>query len=250
MKGEVEIIAHRGASADAPENTLAAFNLAWEQGADAIECDVQLSKDNVLMVIHDDDTRRTTGNRGKVSLQTSQALNSMDAGRWKHARWDGETLPTLAAVLASVPEGKRIFVEIKAGSEALDPLVSSLESSSLAASQTLLISFDAVLIEALRRRLPDRPAGWIVDRPWKAPRFEKVIQRAQAAGIPNLCFSVAWPLTASMVNTLHEAGLGVYIWTVDDPRTASLLIEAGVNGIITNVPGRLIAAWTKSGGSR
>src|SRR5215510_13578750 len=86
-KSQMDIIAHRGASFDAPENTLAAIHLGWKQQADAVEIDVQFSKDGHVVVIHDDNTRKTGGVRKKVSAQTLAQLKSLDVGRWKHAKW-------------------------------------------------------------------------------------------------------------------------------------------------------------------
>ena len=112
------IIAHRGASFDAPENTLAAVNLAWQQNADAVEVDVHLSRDGHLFVIHDADTRRTTGLDRKVAQLKLPQLPRHDAGRWKGAQWRGEKIPTLDEVLATVPRGKKIFIEIKSRASA------------------------------------------------------------------------------------------------------------------------------------
>ena len=115
----MEIIAHRGASHDAPENTLAAIRLAWQQEADAVEVDVQLSKDGKLVVIHDDNTKRSGRFARKVNAQTLDELRKLDVGRWKGKRWAGEKIPTLAAVLATVPDGKRLFVEFKCGPDGI-----------------------------------------------------------------------------------------------------------------------------------
>jgi len=115
----MEIIAHRGASHDAPENTLAAVRLAWQQEADAVEVDVQLSKDGKLVVIHDDNTKRSGGFARKVGAQTLDELRRLDVGRWKGKMWSGEKIPTLAAVLATVPDCKRLFVEFKCGDEGI-----------------------------------------------------------------------------------------------------------------------------------
>src|SRR5258706_7289864 len=116
-KTRFEIIAHRGASHDSPVNTLAAVQLGWKQRADAVEIDVQFSKDNHIVVIHDDTTRKTGGLRRKVGEQTLAELRTLDVGRWKDARWRGEKIPTLAEVLATIPDQRRLFVDIKCGPE-------------------------------------------------------------------------------------------------------------------------------------
>src|SRR5256885_16112584 len=107
----MEIIAHRGASHDAPENTLAAVQLAWQQNADAVEVDVRMSKDGQLVVIHDDNTRRTGKAARKVSDQTLAELRWLDVGGWKGRQWSGERSTTLEEVMAAVPHRRRLFVE-------------------------------------------------------------------------------------------------------------------------------------------
>lgn len=123
-----EIIAHRGASADAPENTLAALKLGFEQGADAGELDLHLSSDGKLVIIHDADTKRTAGVDRKVVEQTFDALRRLDVGafgRWKDKGF-AERIPTLDEALALVPADKKMVIEIKVGVEALGPLEQSL----------------------------------------------------------------------------------------------------------------------------
>src|SRR6476646_10554366 len=99
----VEVIAHRGESADAPENTMAAFRLAWERKVRAIELDVHLTGDGKLIVVHDADTKRVAGTKRIIKESTLDDLRSLDAGRWKGARWAGEKMPTLDEALATIP---------------------------------------------------------------------------------------------------------------------------------------------------
>ena len=107
---DVEIIAHRGASHDAPENTLESVRLGWEQGADAVEVDVYLSKDGHIVVHHDDTTKKLAGVDRKVVAQTLAELQRLDVGAWKGAKWKGVRIPRLDDVLASIPEGRRMSV--------------------------------------------------------------------------------------------------------------------------------------------
>ncbi|HZI31523.1 MAG TPA: glycerophosphodiester phosphodiesterase family protein, partial [Candidatus Binatia bacterium] len=137
----MELIAHRGASYDAPENTLAAVNLAWQQNADAVEVDVHLSKDRKLVVIHDDNTRRTGGVDDKVSEQTLSKLRSLDVGCWKGKQWTGEKVPLLEEVLAAIPEGRRLFVELKCGSEGVRVFQQALGLSGRTPGPIVAISF-------------------------------------------------------------------------------------------------------------
>src|SRR5690606_25135252 len=102
---DVEVIAHRGASHDAPENTLAAVNLAWEMGADAVEFDVHLTSDGHLVSIHDKDTKRVAGTKKVVAETTLAEVQELDVGTWKDGAFAGETSPSIDAVLATIPTG-------------------------------------------------------------------------------------------------------------------------------------------------
>src|SRR3954467_2541534 len=137
----IEIIGHRGASYDAPENTVASFKLGWEQQADADELDIYLSKDGQVVVMHDPNTKRTAGADRKIVDQTFEELRQLDAGVWKGPQWAGEKIPTLAEALATMPDGKRFFIEIKSGSEILPELEKVLEASGKRPEQLVIIGF-------------------------------------------------------------------------------------------------------------
>ena len=233
------VIAHRGASREAPENTLAAFNLAWDQGADAVELDVQETKDGRLVVLHDEDIRRTTGVRGLVGHQTFAALQQLDAGLWKLARWKGERIPLLSDVLATVPVGRRVYIEIKSGIRILPELERVLEACLLLPEQMVLMGFDYDLMRTIRQQFAVCETGWVIERPWKAPSLPRIIERATEAGFRSLHFSGEWPLDQMMIDELHHAGFMVTTWTVDEPRRALQLVAAGIDGIITNDPLRI-----------
>src|SRR5450631_4721748 len=109
----IGIVAHRGASADAPENTLAAFRLAWEQGADGIEGDFRLTAEGRIVCIHDEDTVRVAGSRHVVADASYNDLRALDVGSWKGKQWRSERIPLLEEVLADVPDGKQAFLELK-----------------------------------------------------------------------------------------------------------------------------------------
>jgi glycerophosphoryl diester phosphodiesterase len=109
------LVAHRGASFEAPENTLAAVRLGFAQGADAVETDVHLSKDERIIVMHDDNTWRTARHVALIAAQTLDEIQKLDADGWKDARFEGERVPSLEEVLAVVPPEKRLLVEVKCG---------------------------------------------------------------------------------------------------------------------------------------
>jgi glycerophosphoryl diester phosphodiesterase len=240
------IIAHRGASQDAPENTLASVRLGWEQGADAVEVDIQQSRDGRLMVIHDDTLRRTTGRKGKVADFTLAELRTLEAGAWKHRRWAGEPIPSLAEVLDTVPSGRRLFVEIKCGVETVPELVATVRRSARKASEVVPIGFDWETMRRVKESLPRCEVYWVQGfrRTWRggwSPTAGHLIERARAAGLDGLDLGVRGPVNAAFVEQVHAAGLKLYVWTVDAPRKARALAAAGVDGLTTNRPGWLRA---------
>jgi glycerophosphoryl diester phosphodiesterase len=236
----VEIIAHRGASYDAPENTIASFNLGWEQNADANELDVHLSKDGQLVVIHDSDTQRTTGVPLVVATSTLAQLRVLDAGAWKDSRWAGERLPTLADVAATIPDGKRLFVHIKCGSEVLPELERVLASSGKKLSQFAIIGFDYATMQQAKKRFPALEVYWLVV-PSILPNgrratLEKLVELARVAGFDGLDLEYHFPINGDVAAKIKQAGLKLYVWTVDDESIAKELVSADVDGITTDRP--------------
>jgi glycerophosphoryl diester phosphodiesterase len=243
---KVEIIAHRGASHDAPENTVAAINLAWKQKADATEFDVYLSKDRKIVVIHDPDTKRTTGVPGRVADMTLDELRKLDAGKWKGDRFAGEKIPTLDEMLATIPAGKRVFIEIKCGPEIVPELQKVLKASKKKADQTIIISFNADVIAAVKKVRPDLTAYWIVnlDGKKKGLDAESVIAKAKEIKSDGLDLS-AKRLDATYANKVKKAGLKLVVWTVNDLDVAKRMVEIGVDGITTDRPEWLRDELTK-----
>lgn len=241
----MELIAHRGASHDAPENTLASVMLGWDQGADAVEVDVHQSRDGHIMVIHDGHTRRTARLNRRVRAQTLAELRALDAGRWKHRRWAGEKIPALAEVMDTIPDGKRLFIEIKCGPESLPEFVETVQRSGRKPAQVVPIGFHFATMKLVKWALPDCEVCWVqaFRRGWHGrwrPTAEKLIEHARAAGLDGLDLGANGPVNAAFVEKVHAAGLKLYIWTVDSPARARRLIAAGVDGITTNRP-----AWLR-----
>jgi len=241
----MEIIAHRGASHDAPENTLAAIKLAWEQGADAVEVDVHLSQDQQIMVIHDDNTRKTAGLRRKVAAQSAAELKVLDAGSWKGNRWRGEKIPLLSEVLKVLPEGKRLFIEVKCEGCFVDAFESIRKSWREKSHRLVLIGFSLELMQAAKQRFPELEVCWIVEFKrslrtghW-TPDGEKILKQTKEAGLDGLDTSARGPLTPEWIAKTKKAGLSYYVWTVDKPEVAKKLFQTGINGVTTNRPGWL-----------
>jgi glycerophosphoryl diester phosphodiesterase len=237
----VEIIAHRGASHDAPENTLAAMNAAWAQEADAIEFDLWFSQDGRVVIFHDADTARFEESPRKIADLTWAQLQELDVGRWKGAEFANERIPALEAVLATVPAGRRAVIEIKCGPEILPALKRILESSGRRASELCIISFNYETLVESKKLLPDVEHyylhGYKADRETgELPRLDDLIRRARAANADGLNLHFDWPIDATFVKELKDAGLKLFVWTVNDASMARRLRDAGVHGITTDRP--------------
>ena len=239
------IVAHRGASHDAPENTLAAFKLAWEQGADAIETDMHLTRDGKIILIHDKDTKRVAGKDWKVAEKTFDELRTLDVGTWKDKRFAGERMPGLAEVLAIVPADKQFFIEIKCGPEILPALKADLAASKVRPQQLVIISFSAEVIAAAKMELPKIKACWLTSfkqdkqtQHWSpaADTVMATLKRTSADGLDTNAHDI---IDAGFVAKLREAKMEFHCWTVDDPMVARRFVKLGVDSITTNRPGWL-----------
>lgn len=243
------IVAHRGASDEAPENTLAAFRRAWELGADAIEGDFYLTRDGQIVALHDKTTKRTADRDLPVAQSTLAELKTLDMGAWKGDRFRGERIPTLSEVLACVPAGKKIFIEIKCGTEILPALKIVLNESTLAAEQIVFICFNADVIAACKEQLPQHKAYWLTgfkqDKQtgrW-TPTIDEVFEtlaRCHADGL-NTAGQQAM-VDQSVVTRLRTKSLSFHVWTLDQPADAAHFRTLGADSITTNRPDVIRAA--------
>jgi glycerophosphoryl diester phosphodiesterase len=241
------IIAHRGASYDAPENTLAAFREAWKQGADGIEADFYLSSDGKIVCFHDKDTERVAGVKHVIKDTTLDVLRSLDVGAWKHPRFRGERAPTFDEVAAIVPKGKTFFIELKIGPEIVPPLVEAIKASKLDRKRTVIISFKADTIAACEAQMPDIRTFWLTDFKqqedtgrWKPTRDEVLaaLDRSDADGLGPKCEMKV--VDEPFLDALCDAGHCEFsVWTVDEPRVARYYKDQGAWAITTNRPGWL-----------
>ena len=230
---QVEIIAHRGASEEAPENTLAAFRLGWEQG-DGCELDIHLSKDGRIVVLHDATTKRTAGVDKPVAQQTLAELQALDAG-------SGERIPTLEQVLEILPEKKRLYIEIKCGAEILPELQRALDKFPAKKPRLAIIGFGYETMAQAKKVVPGIPVYWLSSskadkKTGKAPELDDLIARCRAAGLDGLDLHHEFPIDKDFVAKVHAAGLKLVTWTVNDPEIALREAAAGVDGITTDRP--------------
>jgi glycerophosphoryl diester phosphodiesterase len=236
QKPSTMIIAHRGASHDAPENTLASVNLAWERGADAAEVDVHLSKDNHIMVIHDEDTERTAGDKMVIRESMSSALRTLDASCGMDP-FTGERIPFLEEIMATIPQDKILFVEVKTDTVII-PYLTALLHDSPKKSQIRVISFDFDVCSMMKREIPAIPVYWLHYTLSGSYKY-KWITRAGEAGLDGLNCRYKG-ISKDYVEAVHRSGMKMFAWTVDDPEDAARLIEFGIDGITSNRP-----AWLR-----
>jgi len=225
------IIAHRGSSFIAPENTIAAAQLAWEQNADAVECDIYLSKDKQIMIMHDGDTKRTTGQSHKFAETNSDLLRTLDAGAWKDDRYKGEKIPFLEELIATVPQGKKLVIEIKCGPEVF-PALKKLVKTSGKKKQLIFIAFDWETIVKAKKLFPNNACYWLSSSATSVDQKLPEVAKNKLNGI-NLNNKI---INLELMTKAQKAGVNVLSWTIDDPAEAKRLVQLGVSAITTNQP--------------
>ncbi len=229
------VIAHRGASGDAPENTIAAFELALLQRADAIALDVHLSKDNQPVVIHDFTLERTTEAAGPVRERTVRELKRLDAGGWYGAPFRGQRIQTLQEVFERFRDRTRFWIELPGGSglyPGIEERVVSMIEVYQVLDRALVQSFDHGVLSQVRALNREVKLGALIAQ----HPIESSVGRPVAATA--ICLA-AHLVTEQVVAAIRDARLDCYVWTVNDPAQVDQLVDWGVSGIITDRPGLL-----------
>jgi glycerophosphoryl diester phosphodiesterase len=238
----VHIIAHRGASAYAPENTLAAFAKAVDFGADILELDVRQTRDGELVVLHDASVNRTTNGKGRVADLTLEQIKALDAGSWFSPDFVGERVPTLAEVVDATPDFTTLLVELKGSPEeypGMEARVVRFIRQRGIEKRVILKSFERDVLNRLRMLAPDIPRlrivvseisflGLIIGHGVHfGSVFEDDVQYLQ-----HHWFS----LTEGFIRKAHDRGYKVFAWDVDDEKRMEELIKKGIDGIETDHP--------------
>lgn len=231
-----EVQAHRGASAVAPENTIAAFRAAAEAGAKWVELDVALSADGTLVVIHDDSVERTSSGKGSLGDLTAEQIAGFDAGNWFDPRFAGEHIPTLAETIVALGElGLSANVEIKQHKHhrSLDQLVTAVQTEigkRAASTEIMISSFDPEALKAMHALEPDLEMAMLWGRPpedWAE----------QLAAIPASTIHMHFKaLSIGMLEETARRGIKVRAWTCNDPVQLLSFWGAGLTGVITDNP--------------
>lgn len=233
------VIAHRGASGHAPENTLAAFRMARELGADGVELDVRLTRDGEVVVFHDENLRRVARREAPIHALTLTELRRLDVGGWFHAAFGGERVPTLAEVFDAIP-GLLVNVEIKAEISD-DPRRLCAAVASLLRGQpegrVLVSSFHPGALWAFRRYDRTTAVGYLHHAEQSLP-----LRRAWPARLvcPNAMHPDKKLLSPAYVARARQQQRRVFVWTVNEEAEISAALAAGADGVITNYPERAL----------
>ncbi|PTM59277.1 glycerophosphodiester phosphodiesterase [Desmospora activa] len=230
--GQTKVLAHRGYSAKAPENTMAAFRLAAEAGADGLELDVHLSKDGEVVVIHDETVKRTTGKKGKVTNLTLEEIRRLDAGSWLHDHFAGEPIPTLDEVLSlTADKGLWINIELKNNKiryPGLEQAVLERVDRYGMAERTIISSFNHYSLRTIHELRPEMDTAIL----YMADLFEPW-QYARHVGVSSL--HPYWPtVREETVYGCQQAGLPVRPFTVNRQQEMRRLLQLSVEAIITD----------------
>jgi glycerophosphoryl diester phosphodiesterase len=240
-RGVVLVIAHRGASGHAPENTLAAFKKAVTLGATFIETDLQLSRDARFVAIHDATLNRTTDGQGAVHDMTLAELRRLDAGTWFGSEYTGERIPTLEEILVFSKKNDVVFyLELKPGGSwgGEHALIGALRESG-EIPRSVVISFDASVVLNLRKIEPTLMTGLLYDG-----QIENPLEEAVEVGARQLLVRGDL-VTPALLTGARKKDLQVVCWTVNHPAHMRMLMAAEIDGIMSDYPDRLIAAVKK-----
>jgi glycerophosphoryl diester phosphodiesterase len=253
---DVVVIAHRGSSRKAPENTLASLRLGVEEGASGVEFDVHRTLDGELVLLHDDDLARTTDSRAvlpagadfSVAKRTLAEIRKLDAGSWKSPEYSGERVPTLREALELLRGRATAVVEIKPDDIGRD--VARAIRAAGVETEVFVQSFSARAIREFREELPLVATGFLTGERISADARERArghLCAAREAGANAIVcdFRLAGP---EYLAELHRHAVSVWVYTVNDPAVMDALVRLGVDGIITDVPAELIALLKKKDG--
>jgi glycerophosphoryl diester phosphodiesterase len=232
----VKVIGHRGASEDAPENTLSSVKESFKQGSDGVEIDIRLTKDNHVVCIHDKNSLRTSGEFLIISETRFNALKKLDVGSWKSKKWKNERIPLLEEVLKVIPDKKEIFIEVKTGTEIIEPLINALNRSNINLSDVSIISFNREVIKKIKSRMSEITGNLLI-------AFDPEVNLEQ--GLGDLLKSINADgvgaqnhqnLNSSLVKEVHNLRKKIHVWTVNDQEEANKFELMGINSITTNRP--------------
>lgn len=234
------IIAHRGSSAESPENTLSAFRLAIAQGADGIEGDFHLTKDKQIVCIHDSNTARVANTKLVVKKSTLAELKKLDVGCWFDSSFKDEKIPTLDEILAILPSETKLFLEIKSDLEIVPYLLKKIQQNKINLDQLVIISFNSNTLKSIKQQMPELKTLLLLSLKTfdsvKLSKFsaQRLLKKLDDIGANGLSTSVSNFLTKSYIYQFTSRGYEYHLWTIDNKKIAEQFMKVGVNSITTN----------------
>lgn len=244
MRKKPLVVAHRGSSGSAPENTLAAFAKAVDEGADAIELDVRMTQDFHLVVHHDQNVRRTSNGKGLIWDKTLQQLRMLDAGSWFSARFEGQQIPTLRQVLEMLPDHLQVNIEAKTDGDPRKNL--RFEESCILIilekkfeDRALVTSFDHKFIKRMRDLYPAIKTGALYV-PVRDIR-KKPSSIARTTGAKLFGCSIG-QLRRAFIEDAHAHKMKIACYTVNTKPQLAKALRLGIDAVITDFPGRMVQA--------
>ena len=237
------VIAHRGGAHAAPQNTIAAFRQGWADGADGIEGDFFLSADGHVVCIHDRNTGELADRSLDVTESTLAELKTLDVGFKKGKAFVGERVPTLEEVIVTVPDQKKLFVEVKDSVRVVAPIAEVIGASNLSPEQVAVIAFDRSVVQESKRRMPDIKAYWILNqRMFTDYGVSKVLDMAREIRADGIDIEAHQDVRETSVSACRGVGLEVHCWTINDATTAKRFAQWGVDSMTTDRPALIRAA--------
>ncbi len=248
MNKQIVIVAHRGSSEVAPENTIPSFDLAFKEDADFIEGDFWLTKDEQLVCIHDPDTKRVTNGKYKLKIKSANLadIKKIDVGKWKGDQYKGTTIPTLEEVLRIIPDGKGIYIEIKDDREIfLKKLASVLYNSVISKERIRIISFHPKIINLAKKYFPEIKTYWLFG--WYLPKRKclvslvqlRIMQTLKTLQCDGINVKYAPYIDESIIKSLQRNNFGFCVYDVENSDEAVRLAILGVDSITTNSPQKI-----------
>ena len=225
---------------------MAAVELAWQQNADAVEVDIHLTKDKNIVVIHDRKAKRTGGLNKKIENLSLDELRTLDFGSWKGPEWSGERIPLLSEVLETVPDGKKLFVEVKCGPEIIESLASLLNQNIIPASDIFIMHFNLHTLLKIKMKLPSYKILWLYEfLPFTPISYQKRLlmstlkHKVSKHELHGVNIENIPKFDREFIDLCRQNNLRVYCWVVNDVSRAEYLIGSGIDGITTDRPGWL-----------
>jgi len=239
----LKILAHRGASARAPENTLAAVRLAAELGADGVEVDVRLTRDGQLAVIHDTDTRRVAPNQPAYTVKRHRLvdLQTLDIGSWKDKKFAGEHIPAIKDILSALGPEQEIFIELKSREsveimKALDQALSPPATEGFPATRVVVMGFDESTVRTIKKKRPAWRVLLLLNHKPTTHLYGQILSSIRAKFLDGIGQNRTWALSVEQYAELRVAGAILSVWTVNNPAEAATWSNRGFGYLTSDSP--------------